>query len=88
MIDALKKLFKDAYTPGIIYRTTGVLFSELASFTPKQLSVFDMPDKNYEKNKKISDVMMKIKERYGGNSIHQWIVRKNEKVELGILFEV
>ena len=88
MLESLRTLFKLIYTPGVIYRTTGVTFIELSSFTPKQLSVFDMPDKSHMKNEKISNALTKIKERYGDSCISQGLVKRKKKMELGVLFEV
>ena len=88
MLESLRTLFKLVYTPGVIYRTTGVTFIELSSFTPKQLSVFDMPDKSHMKNEKISNALTKIKERYWDSCISQGLVKRKKKMELGVLFEV
>jgi hypothetical protein len=60
----------------------------MASFTPKQLSVFDMPDRNHEKNEKISNALAKIKERYGDSCIGQGVMKTPNKKDISILFEV
>jgi hypothetical protein len=61
MLASLQNLFKNLYTSGVTYRTTGVTFSELAMFTPKQLSLFDIPDSTHERNLKVSSVISKLK---------------------------
>ena len=88
MLASLQNLFKNLYTSGITYRTTGVTFSELASFTPKQLSVFDIPDRTHERNLKVSSAISKLKERFGESVISQGLIKKREKQELWVLFEV
>ncbi len=88
MIESLKILLNEAYSNGVIYRTTGVTFMGLTSFTPKQLSLFDIPDKVHVHNEKISNALSKLKTRFGENIICQWMIRKNTKQELPVMFEV
>ena len=88
MIESLRNLLKKIYTHGVTYRTTWVTFSELATFTPKQLSVFDIPDRTHERNLKVSSTISKLKERFGESVISQGIIKKREKQELWVLFEV
>lgn len=88
MLASLQNLFKNLYTSGVTYRTTGVTFSELASFTPKQLSLFDIPDRTHERNLKVSSAISKLKERFGESVISQGLIKKREKQELWVLFEV
>ena len=64
MIEVLKNLLKELYSQGVVYRTTGVTFSGLTSFTPKQLSLFDLPDRVHIKNEKISATLTKLKDRF------------------------
>jgi hypothetical protein len=64
MLESLKVLLKEAYSQGVTYRTTGVTLQGLTSFTPKQLSVFDIPDKVHVKNERISNALSKIKTRF------------------------
>ena len=82
MLVSLQNLFKNLYTSGVTYRTTGVTFSELASFTPKQLSLFDIPDRTNERNLKVSSAISKLKERFGESVISQGLIKKREKQEL------
>jgi hypothetical protein len=82
MIESLRNLLKKIYTSGVTYRTTGVTFSELAMFTPKQLSVFDIPDRTHERNLKVSSAISKLKERFGENVISQGIIKEQRKQEL------
>ncbi len=88
MIDVLKGIFHSLYSKWVTYRTTWVTFSELASFTPKQLSVFDIADTIHIKNTRVSDVLVKLKSRFGEWVISQGILKSNTKQELGVLFEV
>jgi len=88
MIESLRNLLKKLYTVGVTYRTTGVSFSQLSTFTPKQLSLFDIPDRTHEKNLRVSSAISKLKERFGDSVISQGIIKKREKQELGVLFEV
>jgi hypothetical protein len=88
MLEILKNLFESVYDKWIIYRTTGVTFSELSSFTPKQLSFFDIPDTVHIKNERVSNVLMKLKGRFWEWVISQGILKTNKKQELGVLFEV
>lgn len=44
MIDILREMLLCLFDKNCTYRTTGVTFSELSPFTPKQLSVFDIDD--------------------------------------------
>lgn len=84
----LRGLLQRLYTPGVIYRTTGVVFSELAMFTPKQLSIFDISDQVHERDLKVSEAMSKLKHKYGENIISQGLIKKQKQQELGVLFEV
>lgn len=88
MLESLKYLLKEAYSQGVIYRTTGVTFMGLTSFTPKQLSLFDIPDKVHIHNENISNTLSKLKSRFGENIISQGMIRENTKQELPVLFEV
>ena len=88
MIDSLRNLLKRVYTAGVTYRTTGVTFSELATFTPKQLSLFDIPDRTHERNLKVSSAISKLKERFGDSVISQGLIKKREAQKLPVLFEV
>lgn len=88
MLESLKYLLKEAYSQGVTYRTTGVTFMGLTSFTPKQLSLFDIPDKVHVHNEKISNALSKLKSRFGENIISQGMIRENTKQELPVLFEV
>jgi DNA polymerase V len=88
MLNILKDIFNSAYSKWVIYRTTWVTFMELMPFTPKQLSLFDIPDRVHIKNEKISNTLVKLKSRFGEWVISQWILKSNKKQELGILFEV
>ncbi len=71
MIESLKILLNEAYSNGVIYRATGVTFMGLTSFTPKQLSLFDIPDKVHVHNEQISNALSKLKTRFGENIISQ-----------------
>ena len=71
MIESLKLLLNEAYLNGVTYRTTGVTFMGLTSFTPKQLSFFDIPDEVHVHNEKISNALSKLKSRFGENIISQ-----------------
>lgn len=82
MIESLRTLLKKLYTSGVTYRTTGVTFSELASFTPKQLTIFDATDRTHERNLKVSSAISKLKERFGESVISQGLIKKREKQEL------
>ncbi|MBP9779401.1 DNA polymerase IV [Candidatus Gracilibacteria bacterium] len=88
MLEILKNLFESVYSQGIIYRTTGVTFSELSSFTPKQLSLFDIPDTVHIQNERVSNVLTKLKTRFGEGVISQGILKSNKKQDLEVLFEV
>jgi len=88
MLESLKFLLKEAYSQGVTYRTTGVTFMGLTSFTPKQLSLFDIPDKIHVHNEKISNALSRLKSRFGENIISQGMIRENTKQDLPILFEV
>jgi hypothetical protein len=37
---------------------------ELTPFIPRQLSVFDIPEKAHEHNEKLSEAIIKLKERF------------------------
>ena len=71
MLESLKILLNEAYSIGVIYRTTGVTFMGLTSFIPKQLSLFDIPDKIHIHNEKISNAISKLKSRFGENIVSQ-----------------
>ena len=88
MIESLKSMLHTLFDKSHIYRTTGVIFSELSGFTPKQLSVFDIVDVIHVKNERISNALGKLKERFWESIISQGIIKKREKQELEVLFEV
>ncbi len=89
MVEILRELFLSIYEKGVTYRTTWVTFSELSPFTPRQLSVFDVPEKAHVHNEKLSSAIMKLKERFGEWIVRQWFIRETrKKEEIGILFEV
>lgn len=64
MIALLREMLLTIFDKSSTYRTTGVTFSELSSFTPKQLSVFDIDDRVQVKNEKISNALTMLKERF------------------------
>lgn len=89
MGELLREMFLSLFDKNCIYRTTGVTFSELSSYTPKQLSVFDIDDRVQIKNEKISDALTKLKERFGENVVHQGFIRESKvSRELPTMFEV
>ncbi len=62
---------------------------ELIPFTPRQLSVFDIPEKAHEHNEKLSEAIIKLKERFGEGIVRQGFIQETKKrEEIGILFEV
>ena len=89
MVTLLRDIFLSIFDKNRIYRTTGVTFSELSLFTPKQLCVFDIDDRVQIKNKNISNALTKLKERFGENIVHQGFIRdSNVSRELPTIFEV
>lgn len=64
MVDSLRKLLDDIFIAGTTYRTTGVKFYELSSFTPKQLSIFDAVEVTHTQNEQLSTALSRIKERF------------------------
>ena len=89
MVSLLQEMLLSIFDKSCIYRTTGVTFSELSPFTPKQLSVFDIDDKVQVKNEKISNALTKLKERFGENVVHQGFIRESKMSrELPTMFEV
>lgn len=89
MVEFLREMLLSLFDKNCIYRTTGVTFSELSPFTPKQLSVFDIDDRVQVKNEKISNTLTKLKERFGENIVHQGFIREsNVSRELPTVFEV
>lgn len=88
MLDILKDIFNSIYSRWVIYRTTWVTFMELTPFTPKQLSLFDIPDKIHIQNERVSNVLVKLKSRFWEWVISQGILKSNKKQELWVLFEV
>ena len=89
MVELLREMLLSLFDKGCVYRTTGVTFSELSPFTPKQLSVFDIDDRVQVKNEKISNTLTKLKERFGENIIHQGFIRESKvSRELPTVFEI
>ena len=89
MVELLRGMLLSLFDKNCIYRTTGVTFSELSPFTPKQLSVFDIDDRVHVKNEKISNALTKLKERFGENIVHQGFIRESKmNRELPTVFEV
>ena len=89
MVSLLREMLLSIFDKNCIYRTTGVTFSELSPFTPKQLSVFDIDDKVQVKNEKIYNALTKLKERFGENVVHQGFIRESKMSrELPTMFEV
>ncbi|MDD2487076.1 MAG: DNA polymerase IV [Candidatus Gracilibacteria bacterium] len=69
LLDSLKKIFDHHFTEGIIYRSTGVVFSNFQKTTPKQLSLFQSNNEIYDKNKKIAESIADINNRFGKSMI-------------------
>ncbi len=88
MLESLKSLFLATFIPGTIYRTTGITFMELTPFTPRQLSIFNIPEKIHKKNEQLSNALKKIKGRYGEGIVRQGFIREKKKEGIGVLFEV
>lgn len=89
MVALLREMLLTIFDKSSTYRTTGVTFSELSSFTPKQLSVFDIDDRVQVKNEKISNALTKLKERFWENVVHQGFIRESKvSRELPTMFEV
>ncbi len=89
MIALLQSLFRDIHEWGVDYRTVGITFSHLASFTPRQLSVFDTEWVQHETDERLSRTLSSLRARYGSSIVHQGFsdVRK-ERRDIGVLFEV
>jgi nucleotidyltransferase/DNA polymerase involved in DNA repair len=89
MISILRTLFDAAHEGGIDYRTVGITFGQLSSFTPRQLSVFDVEGREHETDARLSDALSRLRARYGDSIVHQgYISSGRKKQDIGVLFEV
>lgn len=89
MIATLRTLFDAVHEQGIDYRTVGITFGQLSSFTPRQLSVFDVEGREHETDARLSDTLSRLRARYGESIVHQgYIDTREKKQDIGVLFEV
>jgi hypothetical protein len=70
IIEIISTLFEQSYSPGIIYRTTGVIFTGLEMNTPKQYS---LEEKAYiaelVKDQKLEKIINGINHKYGRSTL-------------------
>lgn len=65
ILETCKELMTEVFTPGIFYRTTGILFSGLTIANPRQLSVFDVDNTRYERTIRLEQTLAQVNQRYG-----------------------
>jgi nucleotidyltransferase/DNA polymerase involved in DNA repair len=88
MIATLRSLFETVHERGIDYRTVGITFAHLSSFTPRQLSVFDREGIQHETDIRLSDTLSRLRARYGDSIVHQGYITPVKSKEIEVLMEV
>lgn len=63
--NTLWELLWKLYSQYSLYRSTGVYFSDLRTHTPKQLSLMEMTNENFEKSKRLEGVIEKMNKKFG-----------------------
>ncbi|MFZ4461839.1 MAG: hypothetical protein ACOYN2_04955 [Patescibacteria group bacterium] len=69
LISICRELLDEVFTPGIFYRTTGVVFGGLIRSNPKQLCVFDADNTKYERMLRLEKALKNVNIRYGRGSV-------------------
>lgn len=64
-----RKLFKEIYKPGTLYRATGIVLAGLQADTQVQSSLFEAPVE-LERLRRVYEAVDKIDERFGKHSVH------------------
>lgn len=68
-LQTAKVLLEQVFELGTMYRSTGVVFSNLSPANPKQLSVFEYDNVTSERNVKLQKTIHQIQDRYGRSLI-------------------
>lgn len=66
------RLFENIYNKNILYRSTGVIFSWLRSFLPRQTSIFDTPLRSKDQNYILNKTINQLNAKYNKNKIAFW----------------
>lgn len=65
----LRKVFSGELVSGLRYRSTGVIMYDFREAVPKQLSMEDLRNRDFEKNKKLLSTIEAINGRYAGKIV-------------------
>lgn len=60
----LSILFSELFSPGELYRSTWIFFSDLRIHTPKQLSLLEINNENFERKRKLETVIEKMNKKF------------------------
>lgn len=84
----VKELFLENFDVRKTYRTTGVQFSDLQPYTPKQVSLFELENIRHTNDDRLAETLNRLKGRYGKEIVHRGFVKKKGRKDgLDILFE-
>lgn len=70
MLERLRECFDTTFRTGILYRTTGVVFSGITSAAPKQLSIFEVVREQSDRSEQLERVLEHINGRYGKRTVN------------------
>lgn len=70
ILKTLGILFNKLYSPFDEYRSTWVFFSDLRTHTPKQLSLMDSTNKDFEKKKKLEEIISQV-----NTKLWRWLLK-------------
>jgi DNA polymerase-4/DNA polymerase V len=82
VFNTAERLFEEIFTPGIIYRSSGIYMSNLIESQEVQLSLFESPE-DREKKENLSRVWDQLEKKYGRNILTAGTNNENKQ----LLFE-
>ncbi|NDK10308.1 hypothetical protein GW846_06055 [Candidatus Gracilibacteria bacterium] len=69
VVEVLAQMLKELQISGELYRSTGVITTDIQKYTPKQLSIFTHLNENFQKNIALEKVLGDIHKKYGNNTL-------------------
>ncbi|MFK7779709.1 MAG: hypothetical protein QM490_01050 [Candidatus Gracilibacteria bacterium] len=86
ILKIILELFEENYNNNILYRSTGVVFSNFISYKPYQSSIFDKPLRDKINHLKLAKTINRINNKYGSHKIGfgTYLLGEKSLVKLGI----
>lgn len=69
VVRVLQRLLEELFDPADIYRSTGVITTDIRKHTPKQLSIFEVNNSRHEKSLSLEKTLQSLSLKYGGEVV-------------------